>query len=71
MADHFIGINRGKEGTKPSDFVTGTSTGATDVEVRIADAAGWTNFELRRALQTIISKLDEAPNVTGLDFPIL
>lgn len=38
MSNHFIAINRGKDGFKQSDFTFGTATSAaTDVELRIAD----------------------------------
>jgi hypothetical protein len=38
LSNHFAGLARGVEGTKISDFVTGTvSTSTLDVEVRIAD----------------------------------
>lgn len=38
MADWFYGINRGK-GVRPQDVVVGTSTGATDIELRVAQGA--------------------------------
>lgn len=38
MSNHFVAINRGKDGFAPSDFTFGTSTSASsDVELRIAD----------------------------------
>jgi hypothetical protein len=41
MSNHFIAINRGKSGTKISDFTFGTSTSAaSDFELRIADVDG-------------------------------
>jgi len=40
MADHFVGFSRGVEGTKFSDFTTGTSTTAgLSMELRITDGA--------------------------------
>lgn len=40
MADHFVGYSRGVEGTKASDFTTGTSTtGGLSMELRITDSA--------------------------------
>lgn len=40
MADHFAGYSRGVEGTKYSDFTTGTSTtGGLSMELRITDGA--------------------------------
>ncbi len=38
MSNHFVAINRGKDGFKISEFTLGTSTSASsDVELRIAD----------------------------------
>lgn len=38
MSNHFIAINRGKDGFKVADYTFGTSTSAaSDVELRIAD----------------------------------
>jgi hypothetical protein len=54
MSDHFIGAAR-NGGTANSDdeFTLGTSTGATDIEVRIADAASWTVEEVAQKLTAI------------------
>lgn len=39
MADHFVGFSRGIEGTKYSDFTTGTSTTAgLQMELRVTDS---------------------------------
>lgn len=39
MADHFVGYSRGVEGTKYSDFTTGTSsTAGLNMELRVVDA---------------------------------
>jgi hypothetical protein len=41
MSNHFISMNRGKSGTKVSDFTFGTSsTAGDDLELRIADVDG-------------------------------
>ena len=53
MADHFIGVNRGVAREANPLLTVGTSTGSTDVEVRIADAAGWTKLELVKSLGAI------------------
>ena len=34
MSDHFLGLNKGQEGFKYSDFTYGATTGATDVELQ-------------------------------------
>lgn len=52
MANHFVSINRGKEGTTPSDFTTGTSsTAGDDIELRVADAASLTKLDIVKALE--------------------
>jgi hypothetical protein len=41
MADHFVSLTRGIEGTKYSDFTVGTaSSGSVFVELRVGDTAG-------------------------------
>lgn len=52
MSNHFISINRGKEGFKPTDFTTGAaSTAGDDIELRIADGASLTRKDLFKALE--------------------
>ena len=51
MADHFLGINRGQQGFGDSDFTYGTSTGSTDIELRIADGVGLTEKDVLLALE--------------------
>lgn len=42
MSDHFYGINNtGLNDNGDADWTLGTSTGSTDLELRIADAASW------------------------------
>jgi hypothetical protein len=54
MSDHFIGANRTGGTTNADDeFIIGTSTGSTDIEVRIADAAGWSAADVARKLTAI------------------
>jgi len=70
MADHFIGMNRGALGTKDSLFTYGTSTGATDVEVRIGDALHLTPKEIYMILQLIADKIIHPdPKITATLFP--
>jgi hypothetical protein len=52
MASHFIAIDRGKDGFRELDFVTGTSSSAAaDIELRIKDGAGLTTKDMRLALE--------------------
>lgn len=57
MADHFYGMNRGANPLLPSSIVIGTSTGATDVEVRIADAKSLTREDVYLILQRIADRI--------------
>lgn len=76
MADHFLGMNRGGStagrGYSFSDdtFTYGTSTGSTDIELRIADAAGWTRQEIIIALELFELFLTQSnPAITATEFP--
>jgi hypothetical protein len=62
MADHFIALNRGVQGFKQNDFVTGTaSSAAAGIELRILDGAGWTKNEAVNALKAFERFLETAP----------
>jgi|GEM_PF-3352351 len=52
MADWFYGVNRG-QGVRPQDVTVGTSTGATDVELRVAQGASLTKKDVTNILKTI------------------
>lgn len=68
MADHFFAINRGKEGFTEADIVKATSsTSAADIELRLADAAGLTRLDVRKALNAFERMLVQGNTVT--DFP--
>lgn len=70
MTDHFLGINRGKQGAKDADFVYGTSTGSTDIELRIADGASLTRKDVLLALEAFERFLVAANvNIAGTKFP--
>lgn len=74
MADIFIGISRGVDGFKASDFSVGSSTTATkDFELRIADAddnaAAITRLDVIKALEAFERFLSQ-PN-TATSFPVL
>lgn len=52
MSNHFVSINRGKDGFKNSDFTTGTSsTTGDDIELRVADGASLTRKDIVIALE--------------------
>lgn len=58
MSDHYCGLNRGVPGFADSDFVIGTSSGATDVELRIADAANLTRIDVIKILKAFQRRLE-------------
>ena len=58
MASTFIGLNRGQQGLLVSDFTVGTSTGSTDVEVRIDTGKSLTRGEVKLILEAIIREID-------------
>jgi hypothetical protein len=51
MASHFVGLNRGQEGALYSDFTTGTSTGSTDVELRVDDGKNLTKKDVHNIIE--------------------
>lgn len=54
MADHYVAVARGVEGTKSSDFTTGTSSAATALfEFRVLDGVTPKNVEVIKALDAI------------------
>lgn len=69
MADHYIGFNRGKEGFKISDFTVGAASGATDMELRIADAANLTRKDIVKFLDAIERYYNVSVNNGGPTFP--
>lgn len=70
MADLFVGFNRGVEGFKPSDFTTGSSTGSTDIELRLDDTKGFTRLDVLKALEAFRryfeSQIIQGANPPGL-----
>lgn len=72
MADHFVGINRGLNGTQYSDFTTGTSTGGTDIELRVGDGLNLTRKDIDLALEAFERFFQNAQQVAaaGIVFTI-
>lgn len=69
MGNKYISINRGKDGFKPSDFTTGTSsTAGDDIELRIADGASLTRKDVQIALEAFERAY---ANKDILNFPVL
>lgn len=75
MADLYIGIKRGLNGSKLSDFTIGSSTtAAADIELRIADAddlaAPITRKDVQMALEAFERYMIEGLTTTT-GFPVL
>jgi hypothetical protein len=64
MSDHFLGLNKGQEGFKYSDFTVGAVSGATDVELRVADAAGLSKKDVVIILEAFERYFENAQQVS-------
>jgi hypothetical protein len=70
MSDHFLGLNKGQEGFKYSDFTAGATTGATDVELRVADAAGLTKKDVHNIIEAFERYFENAQQVKDDGFVV-
>lgn len=71
MADHYVAIARGVEGTKYSDFTTGTSSSAgTLFEFRVADGVTPTKVEVYKALKAFERFFENAQQVKAAGFDV-
>lgn len=71
MADHFVSIARGVEGTKASDFTTGTSSDATALfEFRVLDGVTPTKVEVEKALESFERFFQDAQLVSAAGFDV-
>lgn len=71
MADHFVSLARGKEGTKYSDFTTGTSSSASDLfELRVLDGVTPTRVEVVKALEAFRRFFENAQQVSAAGFDV-
>lgn len=71
MASHYVSLNRGIEGTKASDFTTGTSSAATDkIELRVLDGASLTKLDVVKALDAFERFFEDAKQVTAAGFDV-
>lgn len=72
MADHFLGILRGKDNS-PVNVVRGSSSaGTTYLELRIPDAGGFTRLEVVEGVKQILRDIENsgaAPD--GSNFPTI
>lgn len=71
MADHFVSLARGVEGTKYSDFTTGTTSATTDLfELRILDGVTPKKVEVLKALEAFERFFENQQQVVTAGFDI-
>jgi len=75
MADHFVSLTRGLEGSKYSDFTVGTATsGSVFVELRIGDAVTVpttpTRVEILKALMALQRFFENPQQVSAAGFVV-
>ncbi len=71
MASHYVSFARGVEGTKYSDFNTGTSSTATDLfELRILDGVTPTKIEVDKAIEAFERFFQNAQQVVAAGFDV-
>ena len=72
MADHYFGINRGNDGLIQVQIVRGSSTGSTDMELRVGNAIGWTRADVARNLRALALEFEMAGSASDeTNFPPL
>lgn len=60
MASEYYGYNRNQGPGYPPDLATvGTSTGSTDIEVRVDLTKGWTSEEIKIVLDAIYQRIND------------
>lgn len=71
MADHYVAVARGVEGTKYSDFTVGTSSAATALfEFRVLDGVTPKKVEVLKALEAIERFFENAQQVSAAGFDV-
>lgn len=71
MADHFVALNRGQEGSLYSDFVTGTTSAANvGIELRLGDSAAYTKVDVIKALDAFKRFFENAQEVSAAGFVV-
>lgn len=71
MADHYVLIDRGVEGTKYSDFTTGTADTLTTLfAFRVHDGVTPTKAEVYKALEAFQRFFENAQQVTAAGFDV-
>ena len=71
MADHFVALARGVEGTKYSDFTVGTSSSATSLfELRILDGVTPRKTEVLKAIEAFERFFNNQQQVVAAGFDV-
>lgn len=71
MADHYVSLARGVEGTTYSDFTTGTSSTAGDLfEFRVLDGVTPSRLEVVKALEALQRFFENAQQVSASGFDV-
>lgn len=71
MADHYLSLNRGKDGLKSVDFTTGTSSASSDaIELRIKDGASLSKKDVIVALEAFERYINNPQLCAGAGFDV-
>jgi hypothetical protein len=71
MADHYVALARGVEGSAYSDFTTGTSSSSTSLfELRILDGVTPSKVEVLKALEAFERFFNNAQQVAAAGFDV-
>lgn len=71
MANHYVSLARGIEGSKYSDYTTGTSSTAGDLfEFRVLDGVTPTRVEVLKALEAIERFFENPQQVSAAGFDV-
>ena len=71
MSNHYVSVARGVEGSKYSDFTTGTSSSASDLfEFRVLDGTTPTKAEVYKALKAFERFFENAQQVAAAGFDV-
>jgi hypothetical protein len=70
MASHFVSLNRGQEGSRFSDFVTGVATSGGDIEIRLDDGKSYNKVDVIKALKAFERFFENAQQVVAAGFVV-
>jgi len=72
MARHYVSLARGVEGSKYSDFTTGTTESATDLfSFSVLDGVTPTKVEVDKAVEAIERFFQNAQQVSAAGFDVM